>query len=120
MGYVSLLIDLQYIYSILGYGLSISTGYAFGQQSNITCVKAVVTTIQNVQVCNTDSQMWITYAVDQTSPVFPAALITCAQGKGFAWQKTCDWNVNWYVKPNQVLAGNSCNIPPGFLTTPGC
>ena len=100
--------------------MQVSAGVAPAQHSNYTCVKAVITDKFDVQTCYTGSQMWLTYAVNETYPTIPTASIVCIQGKGFSWQKTCDWAANWYIKPNQVLASNTCNAPGGFLQTPGC
>ncbi len=80
---------------LLGDNLEVTVGWAKAESSNNTCVSATVLDMQVVQNCDTDGQLWLTYAFNTTYyPIIPSAVIQCNQGKGFPWQKTCDWTVN--------------------------
>lgn len=120
MGYDNLTYIVFYFYLYLGNNLQVVAGFGLVQNTTQKCANAIVTTMVYSQACSTNSQTWITYTVNATYPVIPSALVDCIVGKGFPWQETCDWSINWFVKPNQLLVSDSCNVPPNFLKIPGC
>ncbi len=64
--------------------------------------------------------MWITYTINNTSPIVPSALIYCS-GAGFPWAKTCDWTIDIYIAPDVIVPNNgNCNQPSSIDSVLAC